>query len=105
MTSEEIGALIQIIILAKIEVLSLHLEDIEYGRRRVTIRCRTDHPKRARTKSRRERVVDLLDNETLPCVSAYVMQERPHDAESPFVFLVGGKGQRRHEPLSYHALE
>lgn len=86
------------------EVLSLHLDDIQYGRRRVVIRYRTDHPKRARTKSRRERIVDLLDAETLLAVSTYVMQERPRDTDTPFVFLVGGKGKRRDEPLGYHAL-
>ncbi len=26
------------------EVLNLHLEDIQYGRRRVVVRYRTDHP-------------------------------------------------------------
>jgi integrase len=86
------------------EVLSLHLEDIQYGRQRVIIRYRTDHPKRARTKSRTERVVDLLQPETLQAVSDYVMYERPTDIESPYVFLVGGRGKRRGEPLGYHAL-
>ena len=32
------------------------------------------------------------------------MGERPADAESPLLFLVGGKGLRRAEPLSYGAL-
>jgi site-specific recombinase XerD len=32
------------------EVLCLQLSDIEYGRRRVVIRYRNDHPKRARTR-------------------------------------------------------
>src|SRR6266516_1121393 len=41
------------------EVLGLHLDDIAYGRRRVTIRHRDDHPHGVRGKSRRERVVDL----------------------------------------------
>jgi integrase len=86
------------------EILSLHLEDIQYGRRRVVIRYRTDHPKRARTKSRTERVVDLLQPETLQVVSEYVMYERPVDAESPYVFLVGGHGKKRCEPLGYFAL-
>jgi integrase len=86
------------------EVLNLHLEDLHYGRKRVIIRYRTDHPKRVRTKSRTERVVDLLQPETLQAVSDYVMYERPADTESPYVFLVGGKGKRRHEPLGYHAL-
>jgi integrase len=86
------------------EVLSLHLEDLQYGRKRVIIRYRTDHPKRARTKSRTERVVDLLQPETLQTVSDYVMFERPTDTESPYVFLVGGRGKRRAEPLGYHAL-
>jgi integrase len=86
------------------EVLSLHLEDLQYGRRRVVIRYRTDHPKRARTKSRTERVVDLLQPETLQAVSEYVMYERPADAESPYVFLVGGRGKKRCEPLGYFAL-
>jgi integrase len=86
------------------EVLSLHLDDIQYGKKRVIIRYRTDHPKRARTKSRTERVVDFLQPETLQAVSDYVMYERPSDAISPFVFLVGGRGQKRCEPLSYYAL-
>ena len=86
------------------EVLTLQLGDLQYGRKRVVIRYRTDHPKRARTKSRTERVVDLLQPETLQAVSDYVMGERPADAESPYVFLVGGHGKRRHEPLGYHAL-
>jgi integrase len=86
------------------EVLNLHLEDIQYGRRRVIIRYRDDHPKGVRTKSRRERVVDLHEPEALQAVSTYVMQERPQEAESPLVFLVGGQGKRRLEPLGYHAL-
>jgi integrase/recombinase XerD len=86
------------------EVLSLHLQDISYGRRRVTIRKRDDHPHGARGKSRTERVVDLHEPRTLEAVSRYVMHERPLEATSPFVFLVGGGGRRRCEPLSYDAL-
>jgi integrase len=37
-------------------------------------------------------------------LSAYVLQERPRDARSPLVFLVGGRGTRRLEPLGYQAL-
>jgi integrase len=86
------------------EVLNLHLEDIQYGRKRVVIRYRDDHPKRVRTKSRRERVVDLHEPEALHAVSTYVMQERPQEGEGSLVFLVGGHGHRRTEPLGYHAL-
>jgi integrase len=86
------------------EVLNLHLEDFQYGRRRVIIRYRTDHPKGVRTKSRTERVVDLYQPETLQTVSDYVMHERPSDGDSSYVFLVGGHGARRGEPLGYHAL-
>lgn len=86
------------------EVLNLWLEDLQYGRKRVVIRYRTDHPKGVRTKSRTERLVDLHQPETLQAVSDYVMQERPTDTESPQVFLVGGHGKRRGEPLGYHAL-
>ncbi|GAB2816713.1 tyrosine-type recombinase/integrase [Streptomyces chlorus] len=86
------------------EVLSLHLDDISYGRRRVTVRKRDDHPRGVRGKSRTERVVDLHEPRTLDAVSRYVMHERPLDATSPFVFLVGGKGTRRLEPLGYDAV-
>jgi integrase len=86
------------------EVLNLQLGDLQYGRKRVIIRYRTDHPKQVRTKSRTERIVDLLQPETLSAVNDYVMQERPQDSDSPYVFLVGGKGKRRQEPLGYHAL-
>jgi len=86
------------------EVLTLHLEDIQYGRRRVVIRYRTEHPKGARTKSRTERVVDLHEPHTLQALNTYVMQERPTESGSPYVFLVGGHGKKRDEPLSYHAL-
>jgi site-specific recombinase XerD len=86
------------------EVLNLHLEDIEYSHQRVIIRCRTDHPKGVRTKSRRERMVDLLEPEALDTIRDYVLQERPQGTGSPHVFLVGRSGARRGEPLSYHAL-
>jgi integrase len=86
------------------EVLGLHLRDIAYGRRRVTICKRDDHPRGARGKSRTERVVDLLEPRTLDAVNRYVLHHRPHDTDSPFLFLVGGKGSRRCEPLSYAAL-
>jgi len=86
------------------EVLSLHLEDVQYGRRRVIVRYRTDHPKGARTKSRTERVVDLHEPATLEAVSRYVMDERPREAETPIVFLIGGRSAKRCEPLSYAAL-
>jgi integrase len=86
------------------EVLTLHLEDVQYGRRRVIVRYRTDHPKGARTKSRTERVVDLWEPATLEAVNRYVMDERPREADAPFVFLVGGRGTKRCEPLSYAAL-
>jgi integrase len=86
------------------EVLNLQLDDIQYGRKRVVIRYRNDHPKGARTKSRTERVVDLLQPETLQALSDYVMHERPTETNSPYVFLVGGRGKRQGEPLGYHAL-
>jgi integrase len=86
------------------EALSLHLEDVQYGRRRVIVRYRTDHPKGARTKSRTERVVDLHEPGTLEALNRYVMDERPRESESSIVFLVGGRGSRRCEPLSYAAL-
>lgn len=86
------------------EVLGLCLEDIAYGRRRVVVRHREDHPKGARSKSRQERVVDLHEPEALAAVSAYVMGERPDDADTPLVFLIGGRGRRRLEPLGYDGL-
>jgi integrase/recombinase XerD len=86
------------------EVLGLHLEDISYGRRCVTVRKRDDHPGGARGKSRQERVVDVLEPRTLDAVNRYVLRERPSRSASPFVFLVGGHGDRACEPLSYAAL-
>lgn len=86
------------------EVLCLQLADISYGRRRVVIRKRDDHPRGVRAKSRQERVVDLHEPRTLDTLSRYVLHERPINAESPFVFLVGGKTTRGQQPLSYQAL-
>jgi integrase len=86
------------------EVLTLRLEDVSYGKRRVTIRHRNDHPKGVRAKSRFERVVDLQEPATLSAVSLYVMHERPVESQTPFLFLVGGLGKRRCEPLGYAAL-
>lgn len=54
------------------EVLGLHLADIAYGRRRVTVRVRFDHPRGVRSKSRSERVVDLHESATLQSVSGNV---------------------------------
>lgn len=62
------------------EALGLHLEDIAYGRRRVVVRHRDDHPKGARSKSRYERVVDLHEPETLAMVSAYARSVPPMPA-------------------------
>ncbi|MER6316435.1 tyrosine-type recombinase/integrase [Streptomyces sp. NPDC001581] len=86
------------------EVLSVHLADLSYGRRRVTIRKRDDHPGGARGKSRSERVVDLHDPRTLDAVSRYVMHERLLESASPFLFLIGGNGSRRLEPVGYDAV-
>jgi len=86
------------------EALGLHLEDISYGRRRLTVRCRDDHPRGVRQKSRRDRVVDLLEGRALPAVNDYVLRERPQDADTTLVFLVGGRGKRRCEPFSYDGL-
>ena len=86
------------------EVLCLQLDDVSYGKRRVTIRKRDDHPRGARAKARHERVVDLHEPRTLDAVSRYVLHERPLESDSPFVFLVGGGGARRCEPLSYQAV-
>lgn len=86
------------------EVLSLHLQDVAYGQRRVTICKRDDHPRGARAKSRAERVVDLHEPRTLTAVSRYVLYERPREALHPFLFVVDGKGTRRLEPLSYDAV-
>lgn len=86
------------------QVLNLHLEDIQYGRSRVVVRYRTDHPRGVRTKSRVERVVDLLDSETLQTVSHYIMSERPQNTTTSHVFLVGGNRADRTRSLSYYAL-
>lgn len=86
------------------EVLGLHLGDIAYGRRRVTVRHREDHPRGVRQKSRTDRVVDVLEAATLEAVTAYVLRERPQEAATDVVFLVGGSGARRCEALSYPAL-
>lgn len=86
------------------EVLGLQLKDIAYGRRRLSVRWRDDHPRGARAKSRTERVVDLHEAATLEAVNNYILKERPSDGESPYVFLVGGRGRRGQLPLSYQAL-
>ncbi len=86
------------------EALGLHLEDVAYGRRRIVVRHRDGHPKGVRAKSRYERVVDLHEPEALSAVSAYVMGERPAEADTPLVFLIGGRGGRRCEPLGYDGL-
>jgi integrase len=86
------------------EVLGLHLQDVAYGRRRVTVRYRADHPKGARSKSRYERVVDLHEPEALAVLSEYVMTARPADSDSPLVFQIGGRGSRRLDPLGYDGL-
>ena len=86
------------------EALALKIEDISYGHRRVVIRCRNDHPKGARAKSRFERVVDLYEPATLTAINEYVIAHRPTNSGNSFVFLIGGHGTHRTEPLSYAAL-
>jgi len=41
---------------------------------------------------------------TLQTLSDYVMHERPTGGITTHAFLLGGRGRRRNEPLSYHAL-
>jgi site-specific recombinase XerD len=87
------------------EALGLQIaQDVRFGRRQVIVRHRTDHPRGARGKSRTDRVVDLGTGHALAAVNTYLMGERPADAESPWLFLVGGRGARRGEALSYDAL-
>jgi hypothetical protein len=81
------------------ETLGLRLDDIDYGRRRVVVRHREDHPRGVRSKSRTERVVDLHEGAPLTALSGYVMGERPREADTALVFLVGGNTRRRCEPL------
>lgn len=59
------------------EVLGLRLEDLSYGQRRVAVRKRDDHPRQVRQKSRRDRVVDLLEGRALPALNDYVMRSGP----------------------------
>ena len=86
------------------EALALHLSDIAFGRRRLVIRWRDDHPRGVRAKSRTERMVDLQEDATLAAVNTYIMKERPQDTDSPYVFLVGGKGRHRFDALTYAAV-
>jgi integrase/recombinase XerD len=86
------------------EALGLQLSDISYGRRRLTVRWREDHPRGVRAKSRTERVVDLHEAATLAALNDYVLSERPRDTASPYIFLVGGRGAKALQPLSYAAL-
>ncbi|MFE3638681.1 hypothetical protein [Streptomyces sp. NPDC059168] len=55
----------------------------------------TTIPRAPGRKSRRKRVVDLHEAETLATVGAHVMNERPQDADSRLVFLIGARGTRR----------
>jgi integrase len=88
------------------EALCLQLDDVAYGRRRVFVRNRAEdpHPRGARGKSRQDRVIDLHDGLTLAAINEYVMSERPTDTGSRWLFLVGGGGTRRAEPLGYDAV-
>ena len=85
------------------EVLGLHLEDIAYGPRQVTVRHRGEHPAGVRSKSRTDRVVDLHEGKALAALSAYVMAERPPDAATPLMFVIGS-GVRRGQPLGYDGM-
>lgn len=85
------------------EALGIQIpDDIEFGRRRVWIRKREDHPKGVRQKSLQDRPVDLEDPRTLAAINAYIMRERPRDSGSPYLFLIS-IGKRRGEPLSDEA--
>lgn len=87
------------------EVLGLQIgEDVRFGRRQVIVRHRADHPRGVRGKSRTDRVVDLGAGHALAAVNTYLMNKRPADAETPWLFLLGGRGPRRGEPLGYDAL-
>src|SRR6266700_8073032 len=61
MASEEIGALIQVIIRANIELLGMRMEDLEFGKQGVPVRFRPDNENGARAKAGygRDRFVHL----------------------------------------------
>ena len=63
------------------------------------------HPKRARTKLRTERVVDLHEPATLEAVSRYMMDERPRDAQTPLIFLVGRQGTKNEGHVGVRSIE
>lgn len=86
------------------EVLTLRLPNIRYGMRQIVIEITVNDPRGLANKSRQERVVDIHDETTLRTLSDYVMNERPNDATVDLVFLVGRRGKRRCEPLSYWAV-
>jgi len=48
--------------------------------------------------------VDLHEPRTLSAVSQYVLHERPRDGLHPFLFIIGGNGAWRLEPLGYDAV-
>ncbi len=73
------------------EVLCLRLDDVSYGRRRVTIRKRDDHPRGARAKARFERVVDLHQERTLDA------------APGRYACCTSGRSSRRARSCSWSA--
>src|SRR5450759_5620429 len=85
------------------EVLSLHLDDVSYGRRRVSVRKRDDHPAGVRGKSRAERVVDLHEPRTLNAVSRYLMTDRATRPARP-CSLSGAVVSGAARPLGYDCL-
>ncbi|MBT1669639.1 tyrosine-type recombinase/integrase [Curtobacterium flaccumfaciens pv. flaccumfaciens] len=86
------------------DILLLELSDISYGNRQISVKVKHDDARGLRTKSTEDRPLDFHDRETLSTISRYVMHERPRDSNSSYLFLVGGKGSRRNEPLSYWAV-
>ncbi|BBG02787.1 hypothetical protein PSA01_29090 [Pseudonocardia saturnea] len=49
-------------------------------------------------------MVDLLEDWALPALNRYVLLERPPEAQTPLLFLIGGRGARRDHALSYDGL-
>jgi integrase/recombinase XerD len=111
MASEEIGALIQVIILANIEVLGLHIQDLEFHRNGVVIRRRSGLANGALAKGmveREERFIELTP-QVMALLDHLVLQ---HTFETDHVFVILNKQARNRQgestygaPLSRHALK
>lgn len=84
------------------EILGLCFEDINFRKKEIVVRFRSNNPNESRVKCMKERIIFIEEPEALSCLNNYILNERP-TSYSQHIFLAA-KGKSRGEALTYQGI-